>query len=200
MEFFNFNLISFVQTAGYAGIFFIIFTESGLLGFFFPGDSLLFAAGFLASQGIFNIVLLVVLELLGAILGVHVGYLLGARMGPKIFNREDSFFFHKDHIERAHIFYERYGGKAIILARFFPIVRTFAPVIAGVGKMQYGKFIFYNIIGAFLWVFSLTFLGYYLGNVIPDIDRYILPIIGIIILFSISPGLWHLWRSRENRS
>ncbi len=175
------------------GIFSIVFAESGLLiGVFLPGDSLLFTAGFLASTGVFNIFFLVVFCFIAAVLGDNVGYAFGKYYGPKIFKKEDSFWFHKRNVERAEKFYEKYGGKTIILARFVPIVRTFAPIVAGVGKMEYKTFFFYNVVGAFLWAVGITAAGYFLGRSIPDVDKYLLPIILIIILVSLLPTIFHI--------
>ena len=141
----HFDLENLVRTVGYFGVFGIVFAESGLLiGIFLPGDSLLFTAGFLASAGIFNIYVLVFGCFIAAVLGDNVGYAFGSRLGPRIFNKEDSFWFHKKHLQRAEMFYEKHGGKTIILARFTPIVRTLAPVVAGAGKMTYQTFFFYN--------------------------------------------------------
>jgi len=195
-----FDLISLIKTIGYLGIFGIIFAESGLfIGFFFPGDSLLFTAGFLASQGFLNIWFLILLVFIGAVLGDNVGYAFGKKVGPMIFAREDSIIFHKDHLERARIFYEKYGKKTIILARFMPGIRTFAPILAGVGKMHYPIFLSYNIIGGFLWGAGLPLLGYYLGSTIPGIDQYLLPIILLIVFLSILPSLIHIWREKDER-
>src|SRR3989344_3629379 len=147
-----FDLISIIKTAGYFGIFGIVFAESGLfIGFFLPGDSLLFTAGFLASQGFLNIWILAALTFLAAILGDNFGYAFGARVGQAIFSREDSWLFHKDHLVRARLFYEKHGAKTLVLARFLPVVRTFAPILAGVGQMNYRTFFFYNVFGGFLW-------------------------------------------------
>lgn len=177
-----------VTTFGLIGIFAIVFAESGLFfGFFLPGDSLLFTAGLLASQGHFNVVLLWVGCMVFAIAGDSVGYAFGKKVGPKIFSREDSFFFHKKHVERTNAFYEKHGKKTIILARFVPIVRTFAPILAGVGQMEYRTFVTYNVIGGVLWSTLLIFLGFILGSVIPSIDRYLLPIILLIIVLSLVP-------------
>ncbi len=192
---FLFDLVPLIKTAGYLGVFFIVFAESGLfIGFFLPGDSLLFTAGFLASQGYLNIWILATLAFVGAVLGDSVGYAFGKRMGPKIFTREDSIFFHKDHIMRAEKFYEAHGPKTIVLARFMPIVRTFAPIVAGIGHMRYRTFIFYNVIGGALWGIGLPFLGYLLGNTIPNIDRFLIPIIIGIIIVSALPPAWHVFR------
>src|SRR3989338_3758972 len=154
---FIFDVELLIKTVGYAGLFAIIFAESGLLiDFFLPGDSLLFVAGFLASQGYFNIWLLAAVCLLGAVLGDSVGYAIGKKMGPRLFRREDSLLFHKDNLNRAKTFYDRHGGLTIVLARFLPVIRTFAPILAGVGLMRYPLFFFYNIIGGILWVLGLT--------------------------------------------
>lgn len=195
MPFFDFSLVTLIQTAGYLGLFAIIFAESGLfVGFFLPGDSLLFTAGFLASQGYFDITALMVLCFVAAVLGDNFGYAFGKRVGPAIFKKEDSLFFHKKHLVRAQEYYAKYGGKTIILARFIPVVRTFAPILAGVGRMHYRTFFVYNIVGAVLWAIGLTALGYYLGSAIPNIDKYLLPIIAAIIIISILPAVIQIVR------
>ena len=195
-----FDLISLIKAAGYFGVFGIVFAESGLfIGFFFPGDSLLFTAGFLASQDFLNIWVLAIGSFVCAVAGDSVGYAFGRRVGPAIFKRENSFWFHRDHLERARRFYERHGGKTIILARFMPIVRTFAPIIAGVGVMRYPKFFTYNVIGGFLWAVGLSTLGYTLGNTIPNVDRYLLPIIALIIFLSVLPSAIHILRDKTMR-
>ena len=195
---FGFDLVALIKAAGYLGLFGIVFAESGLfVGFFLPGDSLLFTAGFLASQGFLNIWILAPLAFIAAILGDNFGYAFGRRVGPAIFTRERSLFFHKEYLERARIFYEAHGGKAIVLARFLPVIRTFAPILAGVGRMRWPTFLFYNVIGAVLWAIGLTFLGFYLGNAIPNIDRYLVPIVLVIVIISSLPTLLHLVRHRE---
>lgn len=173
-----------ITTLGLVGVFAIVFAESGLFfGFFLPGDSLLFTAGLLASQGHFNVILLWAGTTLCAIAGDSVGYAFGKRIGPKLFTKEDSFFFHKDHIHRTEAFYERHGKKTIILARFVPIVRTFAPILAGIGQMKYRTFLLFNVVGGVLWSTVMIFLGFGLGSVVPNLDRYLLPIVlGIIVL------------------
>lgn len=187
-----------IATLGIAGIFAIVFAESGLFfGFFLPGDSLLFTAGLLASQGHFNIFLLWIGCMLAAIIGDSIGYGFGAKVGPKIFSREDSFFFHKKHIVRTQAFYEKHGKKTIILARFVPIVRTFAPILAGVGRMEYKTFLSYNVWGGIGWTTVMIFLGYGLGSVIPGIDRYLLPIIFLIIMLSFAPIILE-WRKSSS--
>lgn len=195
------DINSLLRTVGYAGIFGIIFAESGLLaGFFLPGDSLLFTAGFLASQGVFNIVILCVITFLAAVIGDNVGYHFGKKVGPRAFSKEDSLVFSKENVEKSQAFFEKHGGKSIILARFIPLGRTFTPVIAGIGKMNYRRFFAFNIIGGFIWAVGVTLLGYFLGNVIPDVDKYLLPIAALIILVTIVPGLWHLLKDQEKRA
>ena len=189
-----------VQAAGYVGLTAIIFTETGLLvGFFLPGDSLLVTAGLLASQPQFglNVYVMGLILSIAAIVGDTVGYHIGKYSGPRIFNREDSLFFNKKHLYRAHEFYERHGGKTIILARFMPIVRTFAPVVAGVADMRYRDFIAYNVFGGILWVWSMLFTGYWLGRYVPGIDRHIEKVIIVVIFLSILPGIIGWLRERK---
>ncbi len=197
---FGIDLITLVKTAGYVGMFFIIFAESGLLiGFFLPGDSLLFTAGFLASQGFLHIIPLAILTFTAAILGDNFGYAFGKKVGVKIFTREDSIIFHKDHLKTAQDFYEKYGGKTIVLARFLPVVRTFAPIVAGAGKMNYRQFFFYNLIGGLIWGLGMPFLGYFMGSTIPNVDHYLVPIILFIILASMVPPAWHFLKEKHHR-
>ncbi len=197
----HFDLASLIQTVGYLGVFAIVFLESGLLiGFFFPGDSLLFTAGFLASQGYFDIKVLITGCFITAVAGDSIGYLIGAKLGPKIFKKDNSIFFHKKHLDRAQKFYDKHGGKTIVLARFIPVIRAFAPVVAGAGKMDYKRFVFFNFFGAVLWAIGVTLAGYYLGNLIPDVDKYLLPIIGLIIIASVLPALHHVLVDAEIRA
>lgn len=190
--------IAIIRAFGLIGILCIVFAESGLFfGFFFPGDSLLFTAGFLASQNLLNINILVWGAFICAVLGDSVGYWFGKKIGPKIFTKDDSFFFQKKNVERAQKFYEKYGNKTIFLARFVPIVRTFAPIIAGVGNMKYKNFITYNLFGGFVWSFGVIYAGYFLGRVIPDVDKYIFPIIILIIILSVLPILFEYLKSRK---
>ncbi|SRR5579884_770968 len=198
----HFDLREFIIAAGYLGVLAVVFAESGLLiGFFLPGDSLLFTAGFLASSlGIFDIRLLAVGCFLAAVLGDSVGYAFGHRVGRPLFNREDSHLFHKKHLLRAQAFYEKHGGKTIVLARFMPVVRTFAPIVAGVGMMPYRRFVAFNVIGGALWALGLTTAGYFFGSLIPDPDRYLLPVIGLIILISVAPTIVHVLRDQEYRA
>lgn len=169
----------------------IVFAESGLLfGFFLPGDSLLVTAGLLATQGYLNIWELFFLLIVMAITGDAVGYHFGKYMGPKIFKKEKSIIFAKDHLLKAKAFYDKHGGKTIIIARFMPIVRTFAPIVAGAGNMPYKKFFAFNVFGGIFWVGSMLGLGYFLGKVIPNVSDYLHIVIAIVVLLSISPGIY----------
>ncbi len=195
-----FDLENLILTFGYLGILAITFAESGLFfGFFLPGDSLLFTAGFLASQNLLEIKLLLPVAFLGAVVGDSIGFSFGARVGRKLFNKEDSFFFRKEHLIKAEEFYEKHGGKAIVLARFMPFVRTFAPIVAGIGKMRYSRFAIFNLLGGLLWAVGVSLAGYWLGHAIPNVDRYLLPIIGLIILISVAPTFIHLLKHKDNR-
>ncbi|HEX3095791.1 MAG TPA: DedA family protein [Patescibacteria group bacterium] len=196
-----FDLVNLLKTVGYLGLFGIIFAETGLLfGFFLPGDSLLFTAGILSAQGFLNPWIVVIGLFIAVLAGDNTGYLIGRKLGPKIFKKEDSLLFKKSHLEKAHAFFEKHGSKTVILARFVPVVRTFSPTLAGVGKMRYSTFLSFSIVGSLLWSTGLTLLGYYLGVKIPNIDRYLLPIIGVIIIVSISPYLYKFARSKEVRT
>lgn len=195
---FGTDLPGLIASIGYLGIFGMAFAESGLFfGFFLPGDSLLFTAGFLASQKIFNIWILLPLITLGAIGGDSVGFWTGRKFGGWLIKQKESFFFQKKHLETAKRFYDKHGGKTLILARFMPAIRTFAPIVAGMAEMHYGSFITYNVIGGLMWSFGLTLLGYFLGSVIPDADKYLLPIIGVIILTSVLPALIHFVKDKR---
>ena len=175
----------------------IIFAETGLMvGFFLPGDSLLVTAGVFSAAGHLELWTLLAAVTAAAIVGDQVGYWIGYRAGPLLFRREDSLLFKRRHLLRAHAFYERHGGKTIILARFMPIIRTFAPVVAGVGEMRYRRFVAFNVVGGFLWVWSMALLGFSLGHTIPDIDRHIHLVILIVIFLSILPGIIEFVRSR----
>ena len=177
----------------------IVFAETGLLvGFFLPGDSLLVTAGVFAAAGHVSLGSILTIVTAAAVAGDQVGYYIGYRTGPRIFRREDSLLFKRAHLMRAHEFYERHGGKTIILARFVPIVRTFAPVVAGVGTMEYRRFVAYNVVGGFLWVWSMALLGYSLGRVVPDVDRHIHLVIAVVIFLSILPGIIEYVRSRRH--
>ncbi len=192
------SLLPLVLSFGYVGLCLLVFAESGLFfGFFLPGDSVLFSAGLLAAHGTLDIWVLVPLICVAAILGDSVGYWFGATVGPSLFTREDSFFFKKRYVHETHTFYEAYGPQAIILARFIPVVRTFAPILAGVGRMRYTTFLRYNIVGGLLWGGGVTLLGYFLGNTIPHIDEYLYPIIAGIIVVSALPVLISFVRGRR---
>lgn len=197
------DLKELLEAVGYVGLFAIVFAESGLLiGFFLPGDSLLFTAGVLASgamRNFFNIWILLPLVAVAAISGDQVGYAFGKRVGPRLFHREDSFWFHKKHLDRAHAFYEKHGGKTIIIARWLPIVRTFAPIVAGMGNMDYNRFVFYNVVGGLSWTLSMVGGGYLLGQQMrpEDVDKYLLPIIALIVVASVAPTAWHLYKENK---
>lgn len=194
------DLETLIKTIGLLGVWFIVFAESGLLiGFFLPGDSLLFTAGFLASQGYLNIYLLAFGSFVAAVAGDNAGYTFGHRIGKRLFQRKDSLFFHKDNLLKAAEFYKKHGKKTIILARFVPIIRTFAPIVAGMGDMEYKTFFTYNIIGGFLWAIGLTYLGYVLGNTVPGVKEHIDIIIIAIIVVSIVPNLIHILKDADTR-
>lgn len=179
---------SLIETVGLIGIILVIFAETGLFfGFFFPGDSLLFTAGILASQGIFDIYILIIFCTIAAILGDSVGYWSGKKYGRRLFERDAGFFFKKKRIHDAEKFYEKYGKYTIVIARFVPVIRTFAPIVAGIGKMDYKTFISYNIFGGIFWVFSVTLLGYIFGGMVTNPDTYIIPIALLIIFISFIP-------------
>ncbi|MEN9621807.1 MAG: hypothetical protein RLZZ67_241 [Candidatus Parcubacteria bacterium] len=190
-----------IEAVGLIGIITIVFAESGLFfGFFLPGDSLLFTAGLLASQGLISIELLVIGTMIAAIVGDSVGYAFGKKIGPALFSREDSFFFHKKHALRAKAFYEKYGVKTIVLARFIPIVRTFAPIVAGIGDMKYTTFLSYNIIGGVIWTSSMTLFGYFLGTLVPQTEKYLHVIIIAIIVLSFVPIVIEYIKERRGQS
>lgn len=190
--------IAIIKAGGYLGIAFIIFAESGLLiGIFFPGDSLLFAAGLLSAAGLLAPAPLIVLIVLAAIVGDSVGYWFGANVGVNFFKRKDSRFFKQEYVKRTELFYQKYGGRAVVLARFVPIVRTIAPILAGIGTMKYGTFIRYNVLGGTLWGAGMVSLGYFLGSLIPGSERYILPISLVIIIISFLPIFINIMRGKR---
>jgi membrane-associated protein len=198
--------VEIIKWAGVIGVAAIVFAESGLLiGFFLPGDSLLFTAGFLTQTGFLpiNIHLLVLILFIAAVVGDSVGYTFGRRVGRRLYERPNSRWFKQEHVQKAEQFYSQYGGKTIIMARFIPFVRTFAPVIAGTANMNYKKFISYNVVGGALWAGGVTYLGYFLGAVLTkmglDIDQVLLPIIVIIILASITPPIIHILKDKHRR-
>ncbi|MEO7082772.1 MAG: VTT domain-containing protein [Gemmatimonadaceae bacterium] len=191
-----------IAWGGYVGLTAIIFAETGLLvGFFLPGDSLIVTAGLLAATtGVFNVFWLGLLLTVASILGNSVGYAIGKATGPRLFAREDSLLFNKKHLFRAHEFYERHGGKTIIIARFMPIVRTFVPVVAGMAAMDGRRYTLYNIAGGLGWIWSMLFIGYFLGRYIPGVDQHIETVIIIVILVSFLPGIIGWLRARSQSS
>lgn len=194
------HLISGAGTLGILIVALIIFSESAfLVGFFLPGDTLLFSAGLLASQGVFPIEPLILACILGAVIGDNVGYEIGHRTGPMIFKKEDGILFHKDNIIRAQKFYEKHGGKTVTIARFVPFIRTFAPLVAGIGKMDRKKFMVYNVVGGIVWCVSITLVGYWLGSRIPKLGEYIdLVLVGVIAL-SVVLSIGHILANPKSR-
>jgi membrane-associated protein len=196
----NSSLDDLIRWGGYIVLVAIVFTETGLLiGFFLPGDSLLVTAGLVAGAGGLNIWWLNGLLMAAAIVGDSVGYAIGFRTGPRIFTREDSLLLNRRHLIRTREFYERYGGKTIVLARFIPIIRTFAPVVAGVGQMVYRRFLFYNVFGGIGWVASLTWVGYLLGQKIPNIHQHVHLVVAIVVLLSVLPIVSELIKARRKK-
>jgi membrane-associated protein len=184
-----------IAAAGYVVLILVVFAETGLAaGFFLPGDSLLVVAGIFAAKGNLNVVVLLVTLFIAAVVGDAVGYFSGAKLGPKIFSKQESFFFRPSHLRKANEFYEKYGGKTIIIARFVPIVRTFAPIVAGAAQMPYSKFVTYNIVGGFLWVFSMILSGYFLGSILESrfgisLDKHIEKVVVIVVALSLMPPI-----------
>lgn len=194
------DLENVIRTVGYLGVFAIVFAETGLFfGVFLPGDSLLFTAGFLASQGYFNIAVLAVGCFIAAVLGDATGYYIGDKMGRRLFTKPESRFFKPSYLLKAQMFFEQHGGKAIILGRFMPIVRTMVPMVAGAGTMPYRKFFTYNVFGGLIWAVGVTVAGYILGDTIPGVDKYLIPIILLILIVSIAPSAWHIWRENGDQ-
>lgn len=189
-----------IAQAGLWLIALIVFTESGLLvGFFLPGDTLLFAAGILAAQGGLNIIATITVIIVAAVVGDNVGYTIGRYSGKKLFHKKDGILFKQEYMDQAEKFYEKHGGKAIILARFIPIIRTFAPLVAGIGKMQRSTFFFYNVIGAVIWATSVTLLGYYIGGRFPELVHYLEYVIIAVVVLSFGPAVLHIARDKQSR-
>jgi membrane-associated protein len=183
-----YNIPELIALVGQFGLIAIIFAETGLLvGFFLPGDSLLVTAGLFAARGDLNIVTLILTLIPAAIAGNATGYFIGHRTGRALYDRPNSLLFRREHVQMTHDYYERHGVLTVVMAQFMPIVRTFAPVVAGVAGMGYRKFAFYNVIGAMLWIGSMTLCGYLLGNLIPDIERRIHIVVAIVIAISLLP-------------
>jgi membrane-associated protein len=197
----RYSLDALIQWGGYILLVAIVFSETGLLiGCFLPGDSLLITAGLLAAAGHLNIWWLNGLLIAAAIIGDSVGYAIGVRLGPRIFTRQKSLLFNPKHVERTRRFYEKYGPKTIVIARFVPIVRTFAPVLAGVGTMKYRRFLFYNVAGGVGWVVSMSWAGYLLGRTVPNISRHIHILVIVVIVLSCVPIAIELYRERRKAS
>jgi membrane-associated protein len=197
-----FNPSHLIESGGLLFIALIIFAESGMLvGFFFPGDTLLLSAGVFAAQGKLPLAALLIVASLAAIVGDNTGYQIGKSMGPRLFRKKDGLLFRHEYVERAEKFFERFGSKAMMLAHFVPVVRTFTPIVAGVGKMPRAKFAFFDAIGDIGWAVIVTMLGYWFGSKIPNIDHYILPVVGLAILISFGPMVYHLIKAiAEKRS
>ena len=196
----RYALDDLIRWGGYAVLVAIVFTETGLLvGFFLPGDSLLITAGLVAAAGGLNIWWINALLIVAAVTGDSVGYAIGYRIGPRLFTRPQSLLFNPRHVERTREFYARHGAKTIVIARFVPIIRTFAPVVAGVGQMAYRRFVFYNVAGGVGWVTSMTWAGYLLGRMIPNVSRYIHVVVGIVIVLSVIPIAVEIVRERRRR-
>jgi membrane-associated protein len=190
-----------IQWGGIALVCVIVFVETGLfVGFFLPGDSLLVTAGIVSAAGHLKLVWLLSLVTLCAIAGDQLGYLIGRKAGESLYKREDSRFFRKRHLERAHAFYEKYGGKTIVLARFVPIVRTFCPPVAGAAQMSYLRYLAFDIFGGFFWVWSMVLLGYTLGSAVPNIDKRIHWVIAVVIFLSLLPAIIQSLRMRGKTS
>lgn len=196
-----YSLDAVIRWGGYVLLVAIVFTETGLLvGFFLPGDSLLITAGLVAAAGGLNIWWLNVLLAVAAIVGDNVGYAIGARIGPRLFTRPKSLLFNPDHVRRTRDFYARHGAKTIVIARFVPIIRTFAPVVAGVGQMAYRRFVVYNIAGGIGWVAGMTWAGYLLGHTIPNIADHIHVVVIIVVILSVIPIVLEIVKERRRRS
>jgi membrane-associated protein len=196
-----YNVRGLVEWGGTLLVCVIVFAETGLfVGFFLPGDSLLVTAGVFAGAGHMKLAELLSLATLCAIAGDQLGYLVGWKTGESLYRREDSRFFKKKHLERAHEFYETYGGKTIILARFVPIIRTFCPPVAGAAKMSYGRYLTYDVVGGFLWIWSMVLVGYTLGRTVPNVDKKIHFIIAGVIVLSLIPAAYHAWKARSPKT
>jgi membrane-associated protein len=194
-----------IAAAGYVVLVAVVFAETGLaMGFFLPGDSLLVVAGIFAARGDLNVVILLVTLFIAAVVGDAVGYLTGAKLGPRLFTRQKSMLFRPSHLEKARDFYEKYGGKTIIIARFVPIVRTFAPIVAGAAAMPYRQFVIFNVVGGFLWVFSMILSGYFLGNLLRDrfginLDEHIEWVVIIVVALSLVPPVIEYLKARREK-
>ncbi|HEX8474728.1 MAG TPA: VTT domain-containing protein [Pyrinomonadaceae bacterium] len=195
-----------IAAAGYAVLILVVFAETGLaMGFFLPGDSLLVVAGIFAARGDLNVFILLSTLFVAAVVGDAVGYLSGAKLGSRLFTRPKSLLFRPSHLEKAQEFYEKYGGKTIIIARFVPIVRTFAPIVAGAARMPYRKFVVFNVVGGLLWVFSMILAGYFLGNLLRDkfgisLDEHIEVVVIVVVALSLLPPVFEYLKSRREKT
>jgi membrane-associated protein len=196
-----YNVPELIRLVGFPGLMFIVFAETGLMvGFFLPGDSLLVTAGVFAAGGYLDIRWLAPVLMLCAVAGNSTGYAIGRKAGQALYNRPNSFFFRREHLIRTHEFYERHGGKTIILAQFMPIVRTFAPVVAGAAAMPYHRFATFNVIGAVLWINSMLFTGYFLVQLVPGLEKRIDLVVAVVIFLSLTPAIYAYLRSKIRRN
>lgn len=194
------DLETLIKTVGYVGLFVIVFAETGLLiGFFLPGDTLLITAGLLAGRNELEILILIPLLIVAAVLGDAVGYQIGKHTGPRLFKREDSRWFHRRHLERAQDFYDRHGGKTIVIARFLALIRTFAPTVAGAAQMPYRKFVVFNVAGGAGWVTSMIVLGYWFGKKVENLELFFTGMVVIMLAASTAPAAFHLLREFARR-
>ena len=196
-----FDVAHIIESGGLLLIGFIIFAESGLLvGFFLPGDTLLFTAGFFAAQGKLSLGWLIIVLIVAAIAGYEVGYQIGQRFGKRLFTKEEGILFRQEYLHRSQKFYEKHGGKTVTISRFVPIVRTFAPIVAGIGDMSKKRFMAFNIAGAVIWITSVVLLGHWLGKKVPNIDQYLLPVILGAMLLSFGPSIYHIVSDKKTRN
>ncbi len=187
------DVTKIIESGGLLVVALIIFAESGLLaGFFLPGDTLLFSAGFFAAQGKLPLFWLLPLVIVSAIAGYEVGYRIGSRFGRRLFHKPDGLLFRQEYLEKSEVFYEKHGGKTVMLSRFVPVVRTFAPIVAGIGRMPKGRFLIFNAAGAVVWGGGVVLLGNFLGSRVPNIDKYLLPAVGLAMVMTFGPMIYHL--------
>ncbi|MBY0110678.1 VTT domain-containing protein [Patescibacteria group bacterium] len=200
IPFLHVTLPELIQMVGYVGVFVIVFIESGVpIGIVLPlpGDTLLFSAGILAATQAFELVPLIATIVVAAILGDSAGYWFGSHYGPKLFTKDNALILNKRYLEKTEKFYQKYGRMALIVARFLPVFRTLVPIMAGMGSMKYRTFLAFNIAGALIWGISLTMLGYFLGNMIPNIDTYVLPVLILVIIITTFSGFREVWKARK---
>lgn len=194
------SIEAIIQTSGYLGIFGIIFFETAFLfGIFLPGDSLLFTAGIFAADGRLSIIVIILLVFVSSTIGYEIAYIIGKKLGPKVFNKPDSIIFKKSNVDKTHAYFEKFGNQTILFVRLIPFARTIAPVMAGVGLMNRKHFFMYNILGGILWSLLMPLTGYYFGKIIPNAEMYILPIVILIIIVSMIPTIKHLYNTEEGK-